>query len=82
MPQLVSIVINGQQREVPEGTMAACAVLAAGITHFRTSVRGEPRAPLCGTGTCFECRVTIDGVMHVKSCQIVCREGMEIRTDG
>ena len=26
------------------------------------SVSGEPRAPLCGMGICYECRVTIDGV--------------------
>jgi sarcosine oxidase subunit alpha len=32
-------------------------------------------------GTCFECRVIIDGKPHQRSCQIPCREGMEIRCD-
>jgi sarcosine oxidase subunit alpha len=31
-------------------------------------------------GICFECRVTIDGQPHARSCQIPLREGMEIRT--
>jgi sarcosine oxidase subunit alpha len=66
---------------VPDGTVVAAAVLSAGVTCFRRSVRGEPRAPLCGMGICFECRVTIDGVTHSRSCQTVCRAGMEIRTD-
>jgi len=33
-------------------------------------------------GICFECRVTVDGRPHVRSCQVVCRPGMEVRTDG
>jgi sarcosine oxidase subunit alpha len=32
-------------------------------------------------GICFECRVTINGEAHVKSCQVVCEDGMEIRTN-
>jgi sarcosine oxidase subunit alpha len=68
--------------EVPEGAMVSAAVSIAGETAFRRSVSGEPRAPLCGMGICFECRVTVDGRPHVRSCQAPCREGMEIRTDG
>ena len=81
MPPTVSISINGTKLTVPAGTTAAAAVLRTGITHFRTSVRGEPRAPLCGMGICFECRLTINGTPHAKSCQILCEPGMEIRTD-
>ena len=36
----------------------------------RTSVTGEPRGPLCGMGICFECRTTVDGREHVRSCQL------------
>jgi sarcosine oxidase subunit alpha len=32
-------------------------------------------------GICFECRLTINGTPHAKSCQILCEPGMEIRTD-
>ena len=54
----------------------------AGVSQFRRSVSGEPRGPLCGMGICFECRVTIGGRAHCRSCQEVCRPGMEVRTDG
>jgi sarcosine oxidase subunit alpha len=61
--------------------MVSAAVLEAGVTTFRRSVSGEARGPLCGMGICFECRVTIDGVAHVRSCQTLCENGMDVRTD-
>lgn len=74
------ISVNGKSVEVEAGTSVAVATMAAnGFT--RRSVSGEPRAPLCGMGICFECRLTIDGVSQQRSCLIACAEGMEIRTD-
>jgi sarcosine oxidase subunit alpha len=32
-------------------------------------------------GACHECRVTIDGVPHRRSCLETVREGMEVWTD-
>jgi hypothetical protein len=72
--------VNGAAVEAPEGATVAAAVLISGAAAFRTSVSGEPRGPLCGMGICFECRVTVDGAMHVKGCQTYCREGMRIET--
>ena len=74
--------INGAPLSVPEGTSVAAAILTAGVTAFRRSVTGEPRGPLCGMGICFECRATIDGVPHQRTCQLPARTGMEIQTDG
>jgi len=62
--------------------MVSAAILKAGVTTFRRSMSGEPRGPLCGMGICFECRVTIDGEEHSRSCQTVCKDGMDVRTDG
>jgi sarcosine oxidase subunit alpha len=31
-------------------------------------------------GICFECRVTIDGVEHVRACMIGVRAGMVVKT--
>jgi len=81
MPDKVTLVVNGNAVTVPEGIMVSAAVAIAGVTSFRRSVRGEPRGPLCGMGICFECRVSIDGQAHCRSCQIPCRAGMEVRTD-
>ena len=77
----VTIQVNGLPVTMPAGSMVAAAVLKAGVSSFRRSVAGQPRGPLCGMGICFECRVTIDGVPHVRSCQTVCENGMDVRTD-
>ena len=61
--------------------MVAAAVLQAGVVSFRRSVTGEARGPLCGMGICFECRVTVNGAAHVRSCQTLCEDGMDVRTD-
>ena len=77
---MIEIRINGKPVRVGGGTTVAAAVMIHAAA-FRRSVTGEPRGPLCGMGICFECRLTIDGEAHQRSCQIVCRDGMEIRTD-
>lgn len=81
MPDCVTLLVNGKAVEVPAGAMVSAAVAISGAIGFRRSVTGQARAPLCGMGICFECRVTINGRAHAKSCQIPCEEGMEVRTD-
>jgi predicted molibdopterin-dependent oxidoreductase YjgC len=78
----VMLVVNGVSVTMPNGSMVSAAILKTGVTTFRRSVSGEARGPLCGMGICFECRVTIDGEAHVRSCQTLCQDGMDVRTDG
>ncbi|MBK8810034.1 MAG: (2Fe-2S)-binding protein [Acidobacteria bacterium] len=73
--------INGASVSFTDGTTVAAAILSVETSSFRKSVSGESRLPLCGMGTCFECRVTIDGVSHRRSCQTPVEDGMEIGTD-
>jgi D-hydroxyproline dehydrogenase subunit gamma len=77
----VKIYVDGADVNVPAGTSVAAAVLTAGVARFRRSVMGEARSALCGMGICFECRVMIDGKPHARSCQIICSDGMVVRTD-
>ncbi|MCC7156216.1 MAG: (2Fe-2S)-binding protein [Bryobacterales bacterium] len=77
----IPITVNGEPRMVPRGASVAAALLGLGITEFRRSVTGEPRAPLCGMGICMECRVTVDGALHTLACQTEVCEGMTVRTD-
>ena len=77
----VPLTINGRASVADAGDSVAVALLKQGTTCFRRSVDGEPRAPLCGMGICYECRVTIDGQPHQKSCQILVAPGMEVVTD-
>jgi D-hydroxyproline dehydrogenase subunit gamma len=77
----VKISVDGADVMVRAGTSVAAAILSAGVTRFRRSVMGQARSALCGMGICFECRVTIDGKAHARSCQIICSDGMIVRTD-
>ena len=81
MAEIHTVYVNGRAIAVPEGSTAAVAVLMAGIV-CRTSVSGEPRVPFCGIGTCFECRVEINGVPQRRSCQVLCERKMEINLRG
>jgi predicted molibdopterin-dependent oxidoreductase YjgC len=81
MPESITLSVNGESVTVAEGSMVAAAVMAAGVTTFRRSVTSQRRGPLCGMGICFECRVTIDNRAHCRSCQIMCEDGMDVRTD-
>jgi D-hydroxyproline dehydrogenase subunit gamma len=78
---LIEITIDGVAHRVPKGHTVAVAILNAGGWGVRRSVGGEVRGPVCGMGTCQECRVSIDGVAHRRSCMVVCRTGMVVATD-
>ena len=76
----IQLTVNGREVRVPPGTVVAAAIVRAGISSYRRSVRGEARAPLCGMGICYECRVAINGQAHCLSCQTLCESGMEVMT--
>jgi len=78
---LIKLTINNRPVEADDGTTVAAAVCQSGTDVFRRSVIGQARGPLCGMGICFECRVTIDGVQHERSCNVFVRDGMEVVTD-
>ena len=80
-PGSIRLRINGRAIHVPIGVTVAAAMAIANDTVCRRSVSGEPRAPLCGMGICFECRVTIDGRPHCRACQAEAIEGMEVEAE-
>lgn len=41
----------------------------------------QPRSIFCGIGSCFECRVTVDGRPGVRACITPVREGMTVETE-
>ncbi len=85
----VDLWVNGARVAVPTGASVAAAIAhaaaaqpgASGAPLFRRSRNGSPRAPLCGMGICFECRVEIDGSPQQRACMIPAREAMRVRTD-
>ena len=80
MPSLVALTVNGVSVEVAPGRPSRSPPRWLD-KPCRTSVSGKPRGPLCGMGICFECRVTINGISHCRSCQILCEPGMDVSTD-
>ncbi|MGA3027889.1 MAG: 2Fe-2S iron-sulfur cluster-binding protein [Bryobacteraceae bacterium] len=81
MPDGIEVAVNGRPVWVAPGTSVAAAIALAGFAACRTSITGEPRAPLCGMGICFECRASVDGEAHVRTCQVLSKPGMVIVTD-
>ena len=80
MPDTVTLRVNGNTVSVSAGATVAVAIAIAG-SPCRTSITGEPRGPLCGMGICFECRVSINGQKHCRSCQTICEPGMDVKTN-
>ncbi len=75
----IQITIDQEPMTVAAGSTVAVAIALAGL-HCRTSITGEPRGPLCAMGICFECRATVNGIAHSRTCQLLCEPAMDIRT--
>ena len=79
MREDIQVHVNNAALSVPQGCTVAVAIAIAGVA-CRTSVSGEKRGPLCGMGICFECRATVNGMPHTRTCQLLCKPAMDIRT--
>jgi NADPH-dependent 2,4-dienoyl-CoA reductase/sulfur reductase-like enzyme len=78
MTERVRFTVDGRPAEAGSGTSLLAALWNSGVRSLRTSVAGEPRGPLCAMGTCFECRVSVDGEAHVRACLTPVREAMSV----
>ncbi len=81
MENRLQLTIDGRTVWVAPGTTVAAAWVDLHAPAIRRSVAGQPRGPLCGMGICYECRATVDGHPHTRTCQTPCRDGMTITTD-
>lgn len=76
----VTVEVEGRRVVVPAGASAAAAALIAGLSSTRVSpATGEPRAPYCMMGVCFECLLVIDDEPSQQGCMVPVRPGMRIR---
>jgi predicted molibdopterin-dependent oxidoreductase YjgC len=77
---VVRFTFDGREVDAREGDSVAAALIAAGIGPIRSSaVSGEPRAPYCMMGVCFECLVEIDGLANRQACMVRVQPGMQVR---
>jgi predicted molibdopterin-dependent oxidoreductase YjgC len=79
LTKTLRITVNGEPREVAQGSSVSSALLEAG-TPIRASVTGSPRSAFCSMGACMECLVQVDG-HKMRGCLTFCTEGMEVVTD-
>lgn len=79
-PEPVAITVDEKMVFAYPGESIASALLASGRQAFRVTRSGEPRAPFCNMGACFECVVEVDGVPGVRACMTCVRAGMRIVT--
>ena len=77
---LVTMWVNGSPIKIEAESMVSTALLKAGVP-CRRSVTGEARTALCGMGICFECRATVNGSPHRRTCQLICHEGMVVESE-
>jgi predicted molibdopterin-dependent oxidoreductase YjgC len=74
--------LNGKEMQAFEGEPIAAALMANGIRVFRkTRKRGEPRGVFCAIGRCTDCIMTVDGVPNVRTCMVLVKEGMQIKSE-
>jgi D-hydroxyproline dehydrogenase subunit gamma len=80
MSDAIEIVVNAKVLRVEPGVTVASALLNNDHHVFRRSTTGEVRAPVCGMGICYECRVTINDVAHQRACMVTVEHGMRVDT--
>jgi predicted molibdopterin-dependent oxidoreductase YjgC len=72
----VSIEFDGQAISVLDNVPLASALLEAGVEYTRRHpVSAAPRNAYCMMGVCFECLVSIEGVLQ-QACQVPTRSGL------
>lgn len=77
----VSFTFAGQQLTGVEGMPVALALGLAGIINLANPHSTQARGLYCGIGHCYECRVVVDGVPHLRACLVPLKEGMAIDPD-
>ena len=79
MMQTVEFTFNGAPLKAVPGQTIAAAIFAADQKVLRTTrLKGEERSIFCGIGICWDCVVTVDGVMNQRACLIQVKEGMVV----
>jgi predicted molibdopterin-dependent oxidoreductase YjgC len=77
---VVVFTVDGEEIAAPDRQSIAAALLATGRAVLRRGPAGGPRGLYCGIGSCFECRVHVEGRGVVLSCVTPVEAGMRITT--
>jgi len=74
------IEVDGRPVSAEPGQTVAAALIGAGIVVFRHTPTGAPRGVFCGMGVCFDCLVTVDGLVEQRACMTPVQRGMRVQT--
>lgn len=81
MNKRINFTFNGEIITCDEGQSIAAAMISRGETVLRkTRIHGDERSIFCGIGICFDCVVTVNGVINQRSCLIEALEGMNVES--
>ncbi len=76
----VPVFVDGKEVQAFEGETVLAVLWASGDHTLHTTARThEPRGFFCGIGVCFDCLVTIDGIVNLRACLEPVRSGMKIK---
>lgn len=76
----VRFTFDGEQMRAEDGQTIAAALMAEGITSWRTTrFGGSPRGILCGIGVCYDCLLTLNGEPNVRACVTQVQTGDDVR---
>jgi predicted molibdopterin-dependent oxidoreductase YjgC len=75
----ITLYVDGQAVIAERGETVAAVLLREKQHASRLSaVGGEPRAPFCMMGVCFDCLAIVDGISSTQTCLVPVQEGMRV----
>jgi len=79
--QSVEFTFNGEKFSAIPGQSIAAALFQANQHILRkTRMEGEERSIFCGIGICWDCVVTVNGIINQRSCLIEVQDGMVVKS--
>ena len=79
MKKTLQFTFNGETIAAVPGQSISAAIFAADQKVLRkTRIKGEECSIFCGIGICWDCVVTVNGVMNQRSCLVEVQEGMVV----
>ena len=77
----IQFTFDGVPIKTYEGETIAAALHASGIRILSRSLRRHrPRGFFCAIGKCSSCLMEVDGVPNVKTCMVLVRDGMVVKS--
>jgi NADPH-dependent 2,4-dienoyl-CoA reductase/sulfur reductase-like enzyme len=81
MSQIIHIDFEGERIAARAGESLAAALIAHGVTAFRTTRQGAERSVFCGMGVCQDCLVEVDGKPNQRACMTVIDRPLRVKRE-